>query len=122
MLYLLYYIKVNMAKHSLATNLPRRVAASLEIMGEQIRLARKRRGISIATIAERAQCSELTVIRAERGVPTVSIGAYARILYGLGLDEDLLLIAKDDPAGNTLINARLLRKNQKEDSDYDIFD
>lgn len=122
MLYLLYYIKVNMAKHSLSTNLPRRVAANLEIMGEQIRLARKRRGISIATIAERAQCSELTVIRAERGVPTVSIGAYARILYGLGLDEDLLLIAKDDPAGNTLINARLLRKNQKDDMEYDVFD
>ena len=119
---MLYYIKVNMAKHSLATNLPRRVAANLEIMGEQIRLARKRRGISIATIAERAQCSELTVIRAERGVPTVSIGAYARILYGLGLDEDLLLIAKDDPAGNSLINARLLRKNQKDDMEYDVFD
>lgn len=110
-----------MAKHTKSVNLPRKVVANLEIMGEQIKLARKRRGISIATIAERAQCSELTVIRAERGTPTVSIGVYARILYGLGLDEDLLLIAKSDPAGNTLINAKLLRKNQKEDTDDDIF-
>lgn len=106
----------------MANNLPRKVISNLEIVGEQIKLARKRRGLSIAAIAQRAQCSELTVIRVEKGTPTVSIGIYARILYGLGLDEDLLLIARDDVAGNTLVNARLLRKNQKEEPDYDVFD
>lgn len=97
------------------------VSRNLEIMGEQIKLARKRRKISLSAMAERAQCSELTIIRAERGTPTVSIGVYARILYGLGLDQDLLLLAKSDPAGNAMVNAQLLRKNRKE-QEYDVFD
>ena len=105
----------------MANNLPRKVVRNLEIMGEQIKLARKRRGLSIAVMSERAQCSELTVIRAEKGIPTVSIGVYARILYGLGLDEDLLLVAQNDSVGNAFINARLLRKNEKKE-DYNVFD
>lgn len=119
---MLYHIKVYMPKKSKATNLPRKAKAELETMGLQIKLARKRRGLSIATIAERAQCSELTVIRAERGTPTVSIGIYARILFGLGLSSDLLLIAKEDKFGSGLINNRLLRKNEKDIDDYDVFD
>ena len=82
-------------------------------MGEQIKLARKRRNISLKVMSQRAQCAELTVLRAERGTPTVSIGVYARILFGLGLDEDLTLIAKKDTPGNNLINARILSKNDK---------
>lgn len=68
------------------------------LVGEQIRLARLRRNL---TIAERATCSELTVMRVEKGTPTVAIGIYLRILYALQLD-DILLIAKDDPLGRTL--------------------
>lgn len=111
-----------MSKDSKAIMLPRKVQKNLEIMGQQIKLARRRRRLSIAVIAQRAQCSELTVIRAERGTPTVSIGIYARILYALGLDEDLLLIAQKDLAGNLRVNARLLNKYQKEEEEYDVFD
>ena len=93
-----------MSKDSKAIMLPRKVQKNLEIMGQQIKLARRRRRLSIAVIAQRVQCSELTVIRAERGTPTVSIGIYARILYALGLDEDLLLIAQKDLAGNLRVN------------------
>ena len=110
-----------MAKNSNANRLPGRVSGNLQIMGEQIKLARRRRGLSIAAIAERAQCSELTVIRVERGTPTVSIGIYARILYGLGLDGDILLLAKDDPAGNAITNFRLIHKHEKK-KDEDVFD
>lgn len=53
---------------------------------------------------------------------TVSIGIYARILYALGLDGDILLIARDDIAGNMLQNARLLKKNEKDKTAYDVFD
>ena len=91
-------------------------------MGEQIKLARKRRGLSLATIAERAQCTQLTLIRVEKGVPTVSIGIYARVLYALGLDEDILLLARNDEAGNALVNTKLMKKNQRNEEDYDVFD
>ncbi|MBQ6253489.1 MAG: helix-turn-helix domain-containing protein [Bacteroidales bacterium] len=111
-----------MAKHSKATFLPRKVQRNLEVMGEQMKLARKRRGLSLATIAERAQCTQLTLMRVEKGVPTVSIGIYARVLYALGLDEDILLLARNDEAGNALVNTKLMKKNQRNEEDYDVFD
>jgi len=111
-----------MAKNSRATFLPRKVQRNLEIMGEQIKLARKRRRLSLAAVAERAQCTQLTLIRVEKGIPTVSIGVYARVLYALGLDEDILLIAQKDKAGEAMINTKLLKKNQKNEEEYDIFD
>lgn len=82
--------------------LPRKLEKTMTIMGEQIKLARLRRNLSIAQIAERATCSPLTVNRIEKGSPTVSMGIYARVLYALQLDDDLLLLAKEDTLGRTL--------------------
>ena len=86
----------------MGTRLPRKLEKTMTIMGEQIKLARLRRNLSIAQIAERATCSPLTVNRIEKGSPTVSMGIYARVLYALQLDDDLLLLAKEDPLGRTL--------------------
>lgn len=91
-----------MSKSTMAHNLPRRAEQNLKIVGEQIRLARLRRDLNMAQIAERAMCSELTVMRVERGMPTVAIGIYLRILFALGLDESILYLAKDDEVGRTL--------------------
>ena len=91
-----------MSKATIANNLPRRAAQNLQIVGEQIRLARLRRDLSIVQIAERAMCTELTVMRVEKGAPTVSMGIYLRVLFALGLDESILYLAKDDEMGRTL--------------------
>ena len=91
-----------MPRATIANNLPRRAAQNLQIVGEQIRLARLRRDLSIAQIAERAMCTELTVMRVEKGTPTVSMGIYLRVLFALGLDESILYLAKDDEMGRTL--------------------
>ena len=91
-----------MSKSTMANNLPRRAEQNLRVVGEQIRLARLRRDLSIVQIAERASCSELTVMRVEKGMPTVAIGIYLRILFALGLDESILYIARDDEMGRTL--------------------
>lgn len=88
-----------MTKATRGTILPRKLDQKMLLVGEQIRLARLRRNL---TIAERATCSELTVMRVEKGTPTVAIGIYLRIHYALQLDDDILLIAKDDPLGRTL--------------------
>ena len=96
-----------MAKATMANKLPRRAEKNLQLVGEQIRLARLRRDLSIAQIAERASCSELTVMRVERGLPTVAIGIYVRILFALGLDESILYIAKDDEVGRILQDLNL---------------
>lgn len=111
-----------MTKHSKAMVLPRKVQRNLETAGEQIKLARKRRSLSLEAVAERAQCTKLTLMRVEKGTPTVSIGIYARVLYALGLDDDLLLLAQKDQAGQALVDAKLMRKNEKNDEEYDVFD
>lgn len=111
-----------MTKYSRASFLPRKVQKNLELMGEQIKLARKRRKLSLAKLAERAQCTQLTLMRVEKGLPTVSIGIYARVLYALGLDEDILLIAKDDEAGRILVDTRVMSRNEHiKDEEDDIF-
>ena len=73
-------------------------------MGEQIRLARLRRKLSLELVAERAGISRATLISIEKGAPTVSIGSYAAVLHALNnMDSDLLLlIAKDDEFGRKL--------------------
>ena len=72
-------------------------------MGEQIRLARLHRKLSLELVAERAGISRATLISVEKGTPTVSIGSYAAVLHALNnMDSDLLLVAKDDAFGRKL--------------------
>ena len=102
-----------MSKSTMATRLPRRLEENMKIVGEQIKLARLRRNLSRAQVAERAMCSELTEARVEKGSPTVAIGTYLRILYALQLEDDILLIAKDDPLGQQLQDIALLRNRKR---------
>ena len=72
-------------------------------MGEQIRLARLRRHLPAELVAERAGISRQTVTAIEKGSASVAMGAYAAALHALGgLEQDLLLIAKDDELGREL--------------------
>lgn len=82
------------------------------IVGEQIKLARLRRNLSVAQIAERATCSPLTVSRLEKGSPTVSIGIYLRVLYALQLEDDILLLAKEDELGCRLQDLSLINRRR----------
>lgn len=91
-----------MTKSTMGTKLPRKLEQKIQIVGEQIRLARLRRNLSIAQIAERATCSPLTVLRIEKDTLTVAIGIYFRVLYALQLDDDILLLAKEDTMGKAL--------------------
>ena len=100
-----------MTKSTMGTKLPRKLEQKMQVVGEQIRLARLRRNLSVAQVAERATCSPLTVSRIEKGVPTVAIGIYLRVLYALQLDDDILSLAKDDELGRALQDMNLpLRK------------
>lgn len=91
-----------MTKNTMANKLPRKLTQKMQIVGEQIRLARLRRNLSMAQVAERATCSEVTLCKVEKGLPTVSIGIYLRVLYALQLNDDILLLAKDDHLGRAL--------------------
>lgn len=75
----------------------------LETMGEQIKLARLRRQLSVELVAERAGISRATLWNVEKGSPSVAIGIYAAVLHALNnMDKDLLLVAKDDAFGKKM--------------------
>jgi transcriptional regulator with XRE-family HTH domain len=101
-----------MAKNTMGTKLPRKLQQKMATVGEQIKLARLRRDFSVAQIAERATCSPNTVLRIEKGSPTVSIGIYLRVLYALQLDDDILLLAQKDEMGRTLQDLSLKNRER----------
>ncbi len=103
-----------MTKRTMGTKLPRKLEEKMALLGEQIKLARLRRNLSIAQVADRATCSPMTVNRIEKGSPTVAIGIYARVLYALQLDDDLLLIAHEDTLGRTLQDLNLKHRLRAE--------
>ena len=75
----------------------------LEQMGLQIKYARLRRKLTSELVAERAGISRATLVSIEKGSPSVAMGCYAAVLHALNyMDNDLLLVAKDDELGRKL--------------------
>lgn len=83
---------------------------TLTKLGENIKYARLRRDLSSEQVAERAGISRNTLIKIEKGDEGVAVGYYFRVLVVLGLDKDLLSIAKDDELGQRLQDAKLTVK------------
>ncbi len=84
----------------------------LVTLGENIRLARLRRKLSIRSMAERAGIAISTLGNIENGSPSVSLGHYLQVLSVLRLDEDLLLIAEKDPLGRQIQDAQLTTRKR----------
>ncbi|QYY34249.1 MULTISPECIES: helix-turn-helix domain-containing protein [Cupriavidus] len=71
-------------KASAVSTLPGPVSRSLIQLGQNLRLARKRRKETMAAFAERMQVSVPTLRKMEQGDPTVSIAVYAMALWLVG--------------------------------------
>ena len=85
----------------------------LSTMGEQIKLARLRRKLSVNLVSERAGISRASLWSVEKGSPSVAMGIYAAVLHALnGMDKDLLKIAKDDELGRKLQDLDLPRRKR----------
>ena len=82
----------------------------LEIFGENVKLARKRRNLTAIQVAERADISRNTLYLIEKGNSGVSIGAVFNVLRVLGLQDDFLKLGADDIVGKKLQDIKLLAK------------
>lgn len=74
----------------------------LEQLGENIKLARKRRKLTTMQVAQRANINRTTLYHIEKGKPSVAIGAYFNVLRVLNLHKDFLKLAADDEFGRKL--------------------
>ena len=91
-----------------------KVLKNLSLLGENIKLARLRRGISMRLICDRAHISRPTLMRVEKGSPDVSLGIYAAVLNALGNhDDELSLILDYDELGRNIQDINLLRKRDR---------
>lgn len=77
-------------------------------LGENIKLACRRRSYTQVLISERTGLSRLTIRRIEQGDPRVSMGHYVSVLGVLGLVADLAKVASDDELGRKLQDIKLL--------------
>ena len=94
-------------------------------LGQRIRIARIRRGWSVAELAEKAGINRNTLTALEQGKPGTAIGVCFTVLWALGLDRTLDHIADPDTDlhGKALEAARRparAGKPRKASDDYDF--
>jgi transcriptional regulator with XRE-family HTH domain len=92
--------------------MPAPVRRSFAKFGSDIAVARRRRGITVAMMAERTGVSRSTYVRVEKGDPTVAMGVYAMALFALGLGDPFADLAdpREDEQGLLLDVERLPKR------------
>jgi transcriptional regulator with XRE-family HTH domain len=93
-------------------------------LGERIRIARKRRGWTIAETAVKAGINRNTLNALELGKPGVAISAYVAALWALGLERTLETVADPDKDthGKTLEASRRPKRTRKRQLDKEEYD
>jgi len=79
-----------------------------EQVGENIKLARRRRKLTTEQVSERADIHRATLYRIEKGDPAVAIGLYFKVFRVLNLQDDFSKLAMDDEFGRKLQDLDLL--------------
>jgi transcriptional regulator with XRE-family HTH domain len=104
---------------------PAEVSERIRKLGARIRIARKRRGWTVAETAEKAGINRNTLTALEMGKGGVSISAYVSVLWVLGLASGMNSVADpdDDVHGKTLEASRRplrARKRKPAPAEYDF--
>jgi transcriptional regulator with XRE-family HTH domain len=110
-----------LGKHGLPLSLRQKIAK----VGQQIKLARKRRGLTMQQMADRMFVTRKTLYRLEAGDPGVSVAILASAMLTLGLENDLDHLAdpESDTTGNLMDKQRhdqrqRIRPSRKIDMDF----
>lgn len=81
--------------------LPLPVRRALRKLGQDIKDARRRRRVPTEVLADRASVSRATLVKIEKGDPSVALGLYATVLFALNMVDMLanLVDVKNDAVG-----------------------
>ena len=104
--------------------IPQEPASHLVTLCWRIRIARKRRGLTVHELAGRAGVSPNTLLALERGRPTTSIGVLATVLWLLGLADGFASLAHPDADlhGKALELSRATKRIRKPLADESLDD
>ena len=107
-----------------AEQLPTTVQKSLAIVGEAVRLARRRRRQTASDLAMRLGVSLPTFRKLERGDPSVSLGTFVTALWLLDLLENFTgaVNPAQDKTGLALEIARMPQRVRRSKSESEIDD
>lgn len=102
---------------------PDQLLAQSVALGSRLRAARKRRAWRIEDLAARADLSTKSIMAIERGDLGTGLGAYLRVLWALGLNQQLDIVADVglDQMGLTLelgAQSRRVRVKKAVDNDF----
>jgi len=105
--------------------MPIEVSERVARLGQRIRLARIRRGWSVADLANKAGINRNTLTALELGKPGTAVGVCFTVLWALGLDKSLDTVADPDADlhGKALEASRRptrAGKPRKANDDYDF--
>ena len=93
-------------------SLPGSVQVSLQMLGEHLRLGRKRRNESLRAWALRMHVSVPTLAAMEKGDARVSMGVYATALWLVGRDDALRSLAEPQSDTQALAQELLVIQNK----------
>ena len=69
---------------------------ALKKLGADLKEARVKRRLTMALVEERAGITHVTLTKVEKGDSSVSIGIYAKVIFVLGLIDNLYQLAEPD--------------------------
>ena len=98
------------------TKLAPTAKAALDRLGDRLRLARQRRRLTAAMVAERAGLTPFTLRRVEHGEPGVTIAAYVAVIHVLGLTAEIDAVAGEDQLGRQIQDAALTSRPRRRKS------
>ncbi len=104
-------------------SMPSVVLVHLRALGENLSIARKRRREPLKAWAQRIGVSEPTLMRMEKGDPSVSMGVYATALWMVGRSQamaDLAAPEHDQGALEDAVRVAKARAVRKRASLYDL--
>lgn len=77
-------------------NIPIPVKKALKKFGADLKEARIKRRLTMALVEERAGIAHITLTKAEKGDAGVSMGIYTKIMFVLGLIDNVYNLAEPD--------------------------
>jgi len=111
------------ARSNIINSPPYAVEQVIKTLGNNIRTARLRRGLTLQEVAEKIGSDRKAISEAERGKIATSIALYAALLWALNLEEQLAEVASpaNDEEGITLATSReRLRARRSESLNNDF--